>query len=277
MFISFFVGRWGVGEGGKQPHLVYRFNESEEQSVLPDAARLLAFCFPLGPQEAKDCEYLAPEVGDHEPFSPDHIIPDATRNDMLTLQEFAFCLTDADGSRLHGFCRRSLPWASASSAPRAPQVACIISKHLWAPLFFKLLEITDKLLRVSEAEVSLSLANSSASSGASSGTLSSTPAVAPAPALLPLDSPAGLFLSQLEHTGPPPDLGRILHLRLPQSAMELQPMRRALPAPDGSFLLHCSPRHIDLEVPPGVHVCGSIRHVQCAQTCADGSDAHAHS
>jgi hypothetical protein len=53
-------------------------------------------------------------------------------------QDFSFTLTQGDGSRLHGFCRRFLPPAPRlGSRLRYPQVLCLMCEVSWAALFFK--------------------------------------------------------------------------------------------------------------------------------------------
>lgn len=49
-----------------------------------------------------------------------------------------FTLTQGDGSRLQGFCRRFLPPAPrVGSKLRYPQVLCLVCEAAWAAFFFK--------------------------------------------------------------------------------------------------------------------------------------------
>lgn len=53
-------------------------------------------------------------------------------------QEYTFTLTQGDGSRLQGFCRRFLPPAPrVGSRLRYPQVLCLVCQAAWSALFFK--------------------------------------------------------------------------------------------------------------------------------------------
>jgi hypothetical protein len=54
------------------------------------------------------------------------------------LQEYTFTLTQADGARVQGFCRRFLPPAPrVGSKLRYPQVLCLVCEASWSTLFFK--------------------------------------------------------------------------------------------------------------------------------------------
>lgn len=49
-----------------------------------------------------------------------------------------FTLTQGDGSRLQGFCRRFLPPAPrVGSKLRYPQVLCLVCEAAWSAFFFK--------------------------------------------------------------------------------------------------------------------------------------------
>lgn len=54
------------------------------------------------------------------------------------LQEYTFTLTQGDGARVQGFCRRFLPPAPRlGSKLRYPQVLCLVCEASWSTLFFK--------------------------------------------------------------------------------------------------------------------------------------------
>jgi hypothetical protein len=48
-------------------------------------------------------------------------------------EQYTFCLTEGDGSRTIGFCRRSLP---PGAGPRYPVVTCILTLYPWFSYFF---------------------------------------------------------------------------------------------------------------------------------------------
>jgi hypothetical protein len=55
-----------------------------------------------------------------------------------TPQEYTFALTQGDGSRVQGFCRRFLPPAPrVGSRLRYPQVLVLVCRSSWAGVFFK--------------------------------------------------------------------------------------------------------------------------------------------
>jgi hypothetical protein len=57
---------------------------------------------------------------------------------LLCLQEYTFTLTQGDGARVQGFCRRFLPPAPrVGSKLRYPQVLCLVCEASWSTLFFK--------------------------------------------------------------------------------------------------------------------------------------------
>lgn len=81
---------------------------------LPSADNLVGFCFPLGIAYEREKPWQVTE-------------------------EFSFTLTGGDGSRLHGFCRKTNDPTYQSKEPgkRFPQVLCLISQHPWTTFFYK--------------------------------------------------------------------------------------------------------------------------------------------
>jgi hypothetical protein len=88
---------------------------------------LAAFCFPLGADAQAPRDRMAPEC-------------------------FTFTLTQGDGSRVQGFCRRFLPppppppraatpgggsQAVAQARPRFPAVLVLMTEACWSGLFFR--------------------------------------------------------------------------------------------------------------------------------------------
>lgn len=54
------------------------------------------------------------------------------------MQEYTFTLTQGDGTRVQGFCRRFLPPAPrVGSKLRYPQVLCLVCEASWPMVFFK--------------------------------------------------------------------------------------------------------------------------------------------
>lgn len=122
IFCLFFVATLKEHATGKrEATITCRFNG--ETTALPPLLNLIPFCYPAGVDTVRAIEHSTP--GEH-----------------------CFTLTGADASRLHGFCRVTLPPQSpVSPLRRLPHVLCIVSPHLWPDLFSKALEIVDKLLR----------------------------------------------------------------------------------------------------------------------------------
>lgn len=136
------------------------------------AANIAPFCFPLSADSMKRRTHMAAEVrgavrvgtgvwgrgvrtsvcvhggqrGGRLPQETSDNVPRPTK------QVHCFTLTDGDGSRLHGFCRQFLPpgesqgrggGGSGGGGPRGryPQVLCVVSRHAWLPLMYKVLEV----------------------------------------------------------------------------------------------------------------------------------------
>lgn len=113
--------------------LQFRGDATATNSLLPPFNTLLPFCFPLQGGRAV-----------------------TGRRD----QEHCFTLTiNADGARLHGFCREALgilgPTAKIGGGRLRPAlhgsapVLCIISDYLWPSVFFKVLQTVEASLKAS--------------------------------------------------------------------------------------------------------------------------------
>lgn len=63
---------------------------------------------------------------------------DGVLTDRSPPQDYTFTLTQGDGTRMHGFCRRFLP-APEPGGPkqRLPQAMCMIWPSYWTAFFFK--------------------------------------------------------------------------------------------------------------------------------------------
>ncbi|XP_003479048.2 DENN domain-containing protein 2D isoform X1 [Cavia porcellus] len=113
-----------------EPTITYQFpkrenllrGQQEEEERLLSAIPL--FCFPDGNEWASLTEY-------HR-------------------ETFSFVLTNVDGSRKIGYCRRLLP---AGSGPRLPKVYCIISCIGCFGLFSKILDEVEKRHQISMAVI----------------------------------------------------------------------------------------------------------------------------
>lgn len=57
--------------------------------------------------------------------------------ERLKAEQYTFSLTEGDGNRTIGFCRRVLP---RGGGPRYPVVMCILSVHPWFSFFFTAME-----------------------------------------------------------------------------------------------------------------------------------------
>ncbi|EEH57232.1 uncharacterized protein MICPUCDRAFT_39693 [Micromonas pusilla CCMP1545] len=80
-----------------------------------------------------------------------------TPRSTMRAEAYTFSLTESDGARTHGFCRRFLPPARRGDgdgvAARYPVVACVLSRHPWFDFFF------DALERVGDRVCAFDLAN----------------------------------------------------------------------------------------------------------------------
>jgi hypothetical protein len=67
----------------------------------------------------------------------------------VCLQEYTFTLTQGDGARVQGFCRRFLPPAPRlGSKLRYPQVLCLVCEASWSTLFFKASTVRAAMLAI---------------------------------------------------------------------------------------------------------------------------------
>jgi hypothetical protein len=74
----------------------------------------------------------------HKPCSHATTAASAQIAPWICLQEYTFTLTQGDGARVQGFCRRFLPPAPrVGSKLRYPQVLCLVCEASWSTLFFK--------------------------------------------------------------------------------------------------------------------------------------------
>ncbi|XP_051549897.1 DENN domain-containing protein 2D-like isoform X2 [Myxocyprinus asiaticus] len=109
-------------EEGYEPHITYQFPKREEEEKCMKAAHL--FCFPEGINWAPLTEYRS--------------------------ETFSFVLTELDGSRRNGYCRRLLPDGKGA---RIPEAYCIISRVACFGLFSKIFDEVEKRRRVSKAMI----------------------------------------------------------------------------------------------------------------------------
>nr|XP_033774423.1 DENN domain-containing protein 2D isoform X2 [Geotrypetes seraphini] len=113
-----------------EPQITYQFpkrenllrGQKEEEETLLKAIPL--FCFPDGNNWSPLTEY--------------------------TSETFSFVLTNIDGSRKFGYCRRLLP---AGQGPRLPEVYCIISCLGCFGLFSKILDEVEKRRQIAVAVI----------------------------------------------------------------------------------------------------------------------------
>jgi hypothetical protein len=87
---------------------------TSDDSDLVKVASEKHFCFP-----------------EFTPGSLSSIVP----TERMKPEQYTFSLTEGDGSRTVGFCRRFLP-QGGSGGPRYPVVMCILSKQPWFFFFF---------------------------------------------------------------------------------------------------------------------------------------------
>uniref|UniRef100_A0A8C7N7M1 DENN/MADD domain containing 2Db n=1 Tax=Oncorhynchus kisutch TaxID=8019 RepID=A0A8C7N7M1_ONCKI len=118
------------GQGTYEPQITYQFpklanmelsqREEEEKSLKA----ILLFCFPEGVNWAPLTEYPS--------------------------ETFSFVLTEVDGSRKNGYCRRLLPHGKGA---RAPEAYCIISRVACFGLFSKIFDEVEKRRQISMAMI----------------------------------------------------------------------------------------------------------------------------
>uniref|UniRef100_A0A671NCT6 DENN domain-containing protein 2D-like n=1 Tax=Sinocyclocheilus anshuiensis TaxID=1608454 RepID=A0A671NCT6_9TELE len=117
-------------EEGYEPHITYQFPkrevmgrlQREEEEKCMKAAHL--FCFPEGINWAPLTEYRS--------------------------ETFSFVLTEVDGSRRNGYCRRLLPDGRGA---RVPEAYCIISSVACFGLFSKIFDEVEKRRQISKAMI----------------------------------------------------------------------------------------------------------------------------
>ncbi|KAJ3586337.1 hypothetical protein NHX12_012737 [Muraenolepis orangiensis] len=117
-------------DGGYEPQITYqfpkkdgmvRFQKEEEEKILK---AITLFCFPEGIDWAPMTEYQS--------------------------ETFSFVLTEVDGSRRNGYCRRLLPKGNKACPPEA---YCIISKLACFGLFSKIFDEVEKRRQISMAMI----------------------------------------------------------------------------------------------------------------------------
>lgn len=174
-FLVFFCARLSA-EKTAELQLRYKRHAADKDPEFNEQV-LAAFCYPLDPAGMQ---------------------PQWT----MESESYTFTLTQGDGGRLHGFCRRFLP-APAPGGPkqRYPQALCLIYNHHWSEFFAKALQGLELLLKQSEL-------------------LYATPATPE----LPAHSPAYAFLEALaRELGNNPWHGKRISLPLPEEAQASQP------------------------------------------------------
>ncbi|CAB1336871.1 unnamed protein product [Coregonus sp. 'balchen'] len=117
-------------EGAYEPQITYqfpkrdgmvRFQREEEEKTLK---AITLFCFPEGINWAPLTEYHS--------------------------ETFSFVLTEIDGSRRNGYCRRLLPHGNGA---RPPEAFCIISRLACFGLFSKIFDEVEKRHQISMAMI----------------------------------------------------------------------------------------------------------------------------
>ncbi|XP_055021605.1 DENN domain-containing protein 2D isoform X2 [Boleophthalmus pectinirostris] len=120
----------GRDEGSYEPQISYQFpkrdgmgrSQREEEEKILKAITL--FCFPEGINWAPLTEYHS--------------------------ETFSFVLTEIDGSRRNGYCRRLLPGGKGA---RPPEAYCIISRVACFGLFSKIFDEVEKRRQISMAMI----------------------------------------------------------------------------------------------------------------------------
>ncbi|KAF4093471.1 hypothetical protein AMELA_G00002310 [Ameiurus melas] len=116
------------GDEGYEPQIIYQFPKATSQSQRKEEELCLQaitlFCFPEGVNWAPLTEYHS--------------------------ETFSFVLTEIDGSRRNGYCRRLLPLGKGA---RPPEAYCIISSLACFSLFSKIFDEVEKRRQISMAMI----------------------------------------------------------------------------------------------------------------------------
>uniref|UniRef100_A0A674C9Q9 DENN/MADD domain containing 2Db n=1 Tax=Salmo trutta TaxID=8032 RepID=A0A674C9Q9_SALTR len=118
------------GEGTYEPQITYQFpklanmRRSQKEEEEKSLKAILLFCFPEGVNWAPLTEYAS--------------------------ETFSFVLTEVDGSRRNGYCRRLLP---SGKGARPPEAYCIISQVACFGLFSKIFDEVEKRRQISMAMI----------------------------------------------------------------------------------------------------------------------------
>lgn len=122
------VKKKSSSDGGYEPQIIYQFPKATSQSQLEEEQHSLRaiplFCFPEGVNWAPLTEYRS--------------------------ETFSFVLTEVDGSRRNGYCRRLLPLGKGA---RPPEAYCIISTLSCFSLFSKIFDEVEKRRQISMAMI----------------------------------------------------------------------------------------------------------------------------
>lgn len=113
---------------GYEPHISYQFptaiSRSQKEEEEKSLKAITLFCFPEGVNWAPLTEYRS--------------------------ETFSFVLTEIDGSRRNGYCRRLLPHGNGA---RPPEAYCILSKVACFSLFSKIFDEVEKRRQISRAMI----------------------------------------------------------------------------------------------------------------------------
>ncbi|KAK2821096.1 hypothetical protein Q7C36_020439 [Tachysurus vachellii] len=122
------VRKRSSGDEGYEPQIIYQFPKAISQSQREKEELCLKaitlFCFPEGVSWAPLTEYHS--------------------------ETFSFVLTEMDGSRRNGYCRRLLPLGKGA---RPPEAYCIISTLACFSLFSKIFDEVEKRRQISMAMI----------------------------------------------------------------------------------------------------------------------------
>ncbi|XP_076857225.1 DENN/MADD domain containing 2Db [Brachyhypopomus gauderio] len=113
---------------GYEPHIIYQFPKAVSRTQKEEEEKCLKaitlFCFPEGVSWVPLTEYHS--------------------------ETFSFVLTEIDGTRRNGYCRRLLPHGKGA---RPPEAYCIISRVACFGLFSKIFDEVEKRGQISKAMI----------------------------------------------------------------------------------------------------------------------------
>eukprot|EP00210_Caulerpa_lentillifera_P003214 g3071.t1 len=182
--------------------LQYNNRDNNDNIDGPSADSLVSFCFPLRTEAHTTKRLSSPE-------------------------EYCFVLTQSNGDRNHGFCRRVY---IGEYPKKLPVVFCIVTTELWSLFFYKVLEVLERLI-IQEKLLGSHLLND----------------------LPSVSSPAQFIKSLLQRlkqeTSKP---GAVMRIPIPRhlERLRIEPLQKIVTLGQSCPDLKCKDDFIELQIPP---------------------------